>query len=109
KPVGIGSYWTKDSFADGSLHGGSWFTGGVSLASYSIDGLGLPTAYSTPDAQVIKLVKDNLNGMTPDDITKLLSRGVYMEAEALAELNRLGYGSLTGFEIVGEITKDGIE
>ncbi|MCL2815112.1 MAG: hypothetical protein FWD23_10980, partial [Oscillospiraceae bacterium] len=42
-------------------------------------------------------------------IEKLLSGGVYMDASALNNLNKLGYGELTGFETGEFLLKDCIE
>jgi len=47
--------------------------------------------------------------MTDDEITKILSSGVYMDAPALARLNELGYAELTGFQVERFIDEDCIE
>jgi hypothetical protein len=106
---GISSFWNKNSFSSANLKEGSWFNAGVSLASYELDELGLPTSYNASTASVIKLKKDNINGLSDKEIERLLSKGVYMDAEALIQLNERGFKELTGFEITGAEKMDRIE
>ena len=55
------------------------------------------------------LGKDNIFALSKEEIKKLLSGGIYMDAEALKQLNDMGFGELTGFEVGGSENKDRIE
>ncbi|MEK7718829.1 MAG: hypothetical protein AAB347_04355 [Bacteroidota bacterium] len=55
------------------------------------------------------LGKDNVFALSKDEIKNLLSGGVYMDAETLQQLNEMGFGELTGFEVMGSENKDRIE
>lgn len=109
-PVGIYTGWNKDSFITGN---GDWLTcdhqGMAGSNAVELLELGLPAAYSLDSAQVTVLTGDSTLSMDEQTILKILSSGVYMDGQALECLNRLGYGHLTGFDIDGYITKDGIE
>ena len=107
--TGVSSFWNKDSFGSGNLKEGSWFNSGVSLASYEPDEIGLPTGYDAAAASVVKLKKDNINALSDREIEQILSKGVYMDAEALVQLNERGFNELTGFEVEGSAQMDRIE
>jgi hypothetical protein len=47
--------------------------------------------------------------MKADEILKMLSSGVYMDAQALTRLNEMGYEKLTGFSVERFIERDCIE
>lgn len=106
---GVSSFWNKESFSSANLKDGSWFNAGVSLASYEMDELGLPTSYDAAAASVIKLKKDNINALSDKEIEQILSKGVYLDAEALIQLNERGFKELTGFEVAGAEKMDRIE
>jgi len=107
--TGISSQWNKDSFSGGNLNEGSWFTAGAGIASYEIDEIGLPVSYSANAAPVIKLKKDNINALSGKEIDDILSKGVYMDVDALRQLNERGFSDLTGFEVSGSQWMDRIE
>lgn len=106
---GVSSFWNKNSFVGAQLEEGSWFSSGVGLAGYELDEIGLPTTYSTEKAKVIKLNKGNVLALSNDEIKKILSGGVYMDAEALTELNNRGFHEFTGFSVSHSSQWDRIE
>jgi hypothetical protein len=55
------------------------------------------------------LGKDIVYSLSKEEIKKLLSSAVYMSAEALQQLNDMGFSDLTVFEVVGSENKDRIE
>ena len=107
--TGIETFWDKNSFATGNIDQGNWLSSGNPLVSHDLYNIGLPTFYSGKNAKVTILGKDNILTLSKDEIRRILSGGVYMDAEALAQLNRLGYGDLTGFEVVKSDKVDRIE
>ncbi|MCX6219645.1 MAG: hypothetical protein NTZ69_01500 [Bacteroidia bacterium] len=107
--TGIHTFWNKNSFITGKLADGNWLSSGNPLVNHDIYNIGLPACYSGKNAQVTILGKDNIFALSKDEIKKLLSGGVYMDAETLQQLNDMGFGELTGFEIVGSENKDRIE
>lgn len=107
--VGALSYWDKNSEIAGNPIKGSWFTSKAPLNSYEIYENGIPVSYQQKDAPVNLLTADMVYSLSKDEIKKLLSAGLYLDAEALQQLNDLGYSDLTGFEVVRSETKDRIE
>ncbi|MCX6219567.1 MAG: hypothetical protein NTZ69_01095 [Bacteroidia bacterium] len=106
---GIHTFWNKNSFITGKLTEGDWVSSGNPVVSHDIYNIGLPACYSGNNAQVTILGKDNIFALSKVEIKNLLSGGVYMDAETLQQLNDMGFGELTGFEIVGSENKDRIE
>lgn len=106
---GVSVQWNKDSFSGGNLAEGNWFGAGAGIAGYEIDEIGLPASYSAQSASVIKLKKDNINALSRKEIEEILSKGVYMDVDALRQLNERGFGDLTGFEVSGSHWMDRIE
>jgi hypothetical protein len=106
---GIHTYWNKNSFITTNLADGNWLSGRNPLADHEIYNMGLPACYSGKSAQVTILGKDNVFALSPEEIKKLLSGGIYMDAETLKQLNDMGFGELTGFEVTGSENKDRIE
>lgn len=107
--VGIQTYWNKNSAIVGNPVTGSWFDSGTPLSSYEVYDIGIPVSYSGKNAAVTILGKDIVYSLSKEEIKKLLSSGVYMTAEALQQLNNLGFSDLTGFEVLGSENKDRIE
>ena len=107
--TGVHTFWNKNSYVTGNLGEGDWLSTGNPLVAHEIYNIGLPACYSGNEAQVTILGKDNVFALSKDEITKLLSGGVYMDAEALQQLNDMGFGELTGFEVTGSENKDRIE
>lgn len=113
KLKGIYTGWNKDTFAVDNITGGDWFkeeTGKI-VASYAdeIFEIGLPVCYSLKHASVTVLTSDSVLAMKEDEILKILSSGVYMDAQALTRLNKMGYEELTGFRVERFVEKDCIE
>ena len=97
---GVQTFWNKDSYITGKLEEGNWLSSGNPLVGHDLYNIGLPACYSGKHAQVTILGKDNVFALSKDEIRKLLTGGVYMDAEALQQLNDMGFGELTGFEVV---------
>jgi len=107
--AGIQTFWNKESFATGKIDEGNWLSSGNPLVSHDLYNIGLPTCYSNKTAKVTILGKDNVLALSTEEIKTLLSGAVYMEAEALNQLNKMGFGELTGFEVVSSENVDRIE
>ena len=107
--TGVQTFWNKDSYATGKLDNGNWTNSGNPLVSHEFYDIGLPTCYSNDKATVTILGKDNIYALSKEEIKKLLAGGVYMDAETLQQLNDMGFGELTGFEVTGEERNDRIE
>jgi len=107
--AGIQTFWNKNSFATGNIDDGNWLHSGNPLVSHDLYNIGLPTGYSNKTAKVTILGKDNVLALSKEEIKTLLSGAVYMDAEALNQLNRMGFSELTGFEVVRSENVDRIE
>jgi hypothetical protein len=99
---GVHTGWRKNSFAALNLES-DWFDGprmdpgtGHGDALYT---LGLPPAYNAANAKVTALAGDIIAIYSDEEIRRLLSSGVFMDADALTRLNEMGYGALTGFAV----------
>ena len=103
KPYGICTGWSINSQIACCLDNGNWTSGnpawGATNFANELFELGLPAAYSQEYAQVILLSRDNVNSLSPDIIRSILSKGVYLEPEALDALCGMGYGHLIGFRV----------
>jgi hypothetical protein len=106
---GVNTYWNKDSYITGNIEKGDWLTSGNPLAAHEIYNIGLPASYSQSNSGITILGKDNIYAMSRDEIAKILAGGVYIDAEALTQLNDMGFGELTGFEAVNSERTDRIE
>lgn len=106
---GIQTFWNKDSYVTGNLKEGSWLGSGFPVVGHEFYETGLPACYSNEHAQVTILGGDNVMALSKEEITKLLSGGVYMDALTLKRLNEMGFGDLTGFEVTGEKYEDQTE
>lgn len=113
KPVGVYSGWGKDIFVTNNITEGDWFGGNIweiaDAHAIEILELGIPAAYSLANALVTLLSKDSVLAMKDEDILKILSSGVYMDAQALIRLNQMGYSEVTGFDVDGFVNEDCIE
>ncbi len=107
--VGALSYWNKNSEIAVNPVEGSWFKGGIPLNSYGIYENGIPVSYKEENAAVTMMTKDMIYSLSTKEIEKLLSKGVYLDAEALIQLNKLGFAHFTGFEVVKSENEDRIE
>ena len=113
RPMGIHTGWTKNTFAINNIAGEDWFKGKVGeIAGHyanEIFEIGLPACYSPICSSVTVLSGDSVLVMKEKEILKILSSGVYMDAQALSRLNEMGYGELTGFSVERFIENDCIE
>jgi hypothetical protein len=109
RPIGIFSFWNKDSFATSNLSSGSWFSGGISVGGNELFDIGLPVCYAAQNADVTILTSGMIYALSAKEIEDILSRGVYLDAETLRELNTKGFGELTGFDVGRSDTMDRIE
>ncbi|HAZ02859.1 MAG: hypothetical protein A2W90_17100 [Bacteroidetes bacterium GWF2_42_66] len=107
--TGIQTFWNKSSYITGKLDNGNWTSSGNPVVSHEFYEIGLPICYSNEHSAVTILGKDNIFALPKDEIQKILSGGVYMDAPTLQQLNDMGFGELTGFEVTGSETKDRIE
>jgi hypothetical protein len=111
-PVGVFPVWNKDIAAASDLAGGDWFSFGYlapfGLAPQALE-IGLPTAYSPRGAAASFLFEQSIATLSKDEITKVLSTGVYMDAETLDRLNRMGFQELTGLAVERSLPIDCIE
>jgi hypothetical protein len=106
---GVNTYWNKNSFMTGNIEEGNWLGSGNPTVSHELYNIGIPACYSDKHAKVNILGKDNVFALSKAEITDILSHGVYMDAETLRQLNEMGFGDLTGFEVVKSETADRIE
>jgi len=111
KPLaGIHPAWNKDTAAASDLAGGNWMAFGRFLGeSPRLFEIGLPIDYAARGASVTLLSDDNMVAFSRDEIVKMLSGGVFMDTSALARLNQMGFGDLTGFEADKVLPRDCIE
>ena len=107
--TGVSTFWNKDSFITGNIEDGEWLNSGNPLVAHEIYNIGIPACYSDRHSSVTILGKDNIFAMSENEIRKMLSGGVYMDAAALTQLNRMGFSDLTGFEVVKSENVDRIE
>jgi len=107
--TGVNTLWNKDSYITGNVENGNWVSTGSPVTGHDIYNIGLPACYSVNNAQVTILGKDNVYAFSKQKIEELLSGGVYMDAEALQQLNKMGFGELTGFEVESSADVDRIE
>jgi len=107
--TGINTLWNKDSYITGNLENGNWVSAGNPVTGHDIYNIGLPACYSNKHSNVTILGKDDVYAFSKEEVKELLSRGVYMDAETLNQLNGLGFGELTGFEVAKSEKVDRIE
>lgn len=110
---GIYTGWTKNTFATNNILREDWFKGEVGeiAGSYAneIFEIGLPPCYSPMCSLVTVLSGDSVLAIKEKEILRILSSGVYMDAQALSRLNEMGYEKLTGFSVERFIKNDCIE
>lgn len=106
---GIQTFWNKDSYITGNLNDGNWTSSGNPFVSHEFYNIGLPICYSNKNQKVTILSEDNVYALSNDELQKILSGGVYMDAETLILLNKMGFSELTGFEPIQAEYKDRIE
>ncbi len=101
KTSGCHTGWCRSSVITENLMEGDWLSRDVLGNSFShadeILDLGIPVAYDTAGSQVTLLSGNSAAALNEAEILRILSSGVYMNAQALDRLNAMGYGELTGF------------
>jgi hypothetical protein len=108
KIIGAAMFWNKDSYAAESIKT-EWFGASNPLPKLEIYDIGLPTGYSYSIAPVVMLYGDCVYALSRPQIESLLSGGVYMDAAALKNLNAMGFGELTGFDVGEAFDRDSYE
>lgn len=106
---GIQTFWNKNSAVTGNLVSGNWLDMPFPVKGHTLYDIGMPAAYSNNNPAITMLSGNSIFAMSHEEIEKLLSTPVYMDAEALQQLNDMGFGELTGFEVVKSEDKDRIE
>ena len=96
RPIGLFTAWNKDQAAAGDFidHPG-WAMGHLGQGSQILE-MGLPAAYHFQGAAVTLLSPQSVAAMSPEEIRKALSGGVYTDVETLNALNQRGFQELTG-------------
>ena len=107
--VGVYDGWHID--AQAALSGDFLQGGGDRFpqAWQELFSLGLPGSHDFDGACCYLLTGALPRAYREDELLRMLSAGVYMDAEALAELNRMGYGELTGFTMGEPFGEDSVE
>ncbi|HHX54138.1 MAG TPA: hypothetical protein GX704_04430 [Clostridiales bacterium] len=106
-PAGIHTGWRIDAQAAVPLVSG--YGGGLASYSRELFFFGLPECYNKDKASVVTLTGDSAKVMDDDEILKILSGGVYLNAAALNYLNERGFGEYTGFAVKKSIPADARE
>ena len=106
--TGVCRLWNKNTIIANNAENGTWLEGSLENVN-DIFKIGIPACYNGDHAQVVILGKDIVPALSDEEITKVLSSGVYMDCEALRQLNDRGFGKLTGFVIERSDNKDRIE
>jgi hypothetical protein len=113
KPIGFHSGWSINSQAAAGLQNGQFTNSSplpfVSKHIIEISELGIPVAYNSSCASVFALSGPGVKVFSEDELLNMLSRGVYIDPEALDYLNSMGYSHLTGFRTKQYYTEDCIE
>lgn len=86
-----------------------FYGGSYAYFARELIGLGLPECYHKDYAQLTLLTGTSASVMDDEEITRLLSGGIYMDAGALTYLNERGFGKYTGFEVEREVPVDARE
>lgn len=98
-PIGIQTGWYPASQA--ACPGGLADGWGGSFASHAREMFffGLPEAYHPDFASVVMLTGQAAAVLSDEEITRLLSGGIYLDASALEYLRSRGFGDLLGFAV----------
>lgn len=107
--TGIQTFWNKNSGVTPNLFSGNWLDMPSPVLGHSVYDIGLPASYSNNAPAVTMLSRNDIFALSAAEIEQLLSTSVYMDAEALQQLNNLGFHELTGFEVAKTTDVDQIE
>jgi len=94
--TGVHTQWNKNTFATANLFQGSWFESTSLLPAHELWDIGLPAAYSENEAAVTLLSKTSPFSLNRDEIKTMLSRSVYMDAQALDRIEKFVDHPLNG-------------
>ena len=107
--VGIHTGWHIHSQA---TLAGSFTSGGGDVVNkpwQELFSLGLPEGFAFDKASVHLLSGRAPYAFSDEELTTILSRGVYLDAGAVTALNDLGYGELIGFSVDKTFEEDTVE
>ncbi len=111
-PRGVFVAWNMDTAAALKADAGQWFVFGslsyLNQASRLLD-LGLPAAYGLDAAAATVLSWQAASTLSDEEITKILSTGVYMDGATLQVLNDRGFQKLTGLAVERTLPIDCLE
>ncbi|MBN2294915.1 MAG: hypothetical protein JXM70_20980 [Pirellulales bacterium] len=101
-PVGVWSAWKKDAALVADVFWGDWFA----RTAWPWEGddsevfeVGVPAAYGQDNAKVVLLNRQSVAMFSKEELTRILSSGVYMDVGALAALKEKGLQDLIGMDI----------
>ena len=110
QPIGIHTGWRTDSQASAVKGNFVEYPTGFHVAfAHEVFDLGLPQCYNAKNAQVVFLKGQLVSTWSDEEILDALSKGVYMDADALAIVNERGFSDLTGFSKGKKIPVDASE
>lgn len=113
RPQGLCAAWNQDSYAVAGIQAPNWFRPdnptSVTGDTFEIFETGIPAAYGLHEAQVAAMTGDAPLAFSETDLKTLLSRGVYLDGQALARINEMGLGAHTGFSVARFHEDDCIE
>lgn len=107
--TGLWPAWNRDVFANQGAEG-DWLQQNQSIAAlrspYVLAELGLPLAYGAEGATVTVLSGPLPAAFTQQDLERIFSGGVLLDASALQTLQRLGLHTWAGVEVAETIDHD---
>jgi hypothetical protein len=110
RPKGFFAGWNRHSMIEDNLLSGCWPEGGFGKLFRSgvkeLLEIGMPPAFRLEDAALTLLSEDSVLSFPKEDLERILSGGVYLDAKALIRLNEMGFSALTGFSVDGWADKD---
>lgn len=119
RPSGIYTGWTprrnaarglEGDWTDGKMwedtNANDFFTAETATRGAQIFVAGLPPAYRLSEAQVTMLCSDTAWSLTDEELTEILSKGLYCDVKTLQILERRGFEKLTGFRAVKTFERD---
>lgn len=111
-PVGVWSAWKKDAALVADVLHGDWF--GRTAWPWGRDDsevieVGVPAAYSQDNAKVTLLNRQSVSMFSKEELTRILSSGVYMDVDAMAGLNEKGLQELIGMDVGQAFHTDCVE
>lgn len=109
RPTGIHTGWRP--YSQAAAPDGVLGKNGARFAAYARElfSFGLPECYHPDSARVTMLTGYAASVMSDEEITDILSGGVYLDVSALEYLRSRGFGDLLGFAVGEEIPVDARE